>query len=151
MSTQRRSQAHRENENLDLALLANGSSGGWDVSVDETTSDPTRWFIQIESPTAYCNFEVRSPEMVHKVLDFLEGHEAPEHLHARSANNNGSLVLGKYPKTPVILIRDDEYSDRYFLVIGPDAALVRLSIAGKDLKALTEALRQAVEDLECDK
>jgi hypothetical protein len=48
----------------------------------------------------------------------------------------------------VTLVRDDEYADRYFLAIGPDTALARLSLAGTDLKDFTEALRQAVHDIE---
>jgi hypothetical protein len=151
MPTQRKPQAHGEGDNGGLGLMANGSSGGWEVAVDETTSGPDRWFVQIEGPTTYCYFEIPSPGMVCKALEFLGGHGDPENLHAGPSDKNRSLVIGKHPKTPVILVRDDEYADRYFLVIGPKAALVWLSIAGKDLKDLTEALRQAVEDIEDDR
>ena len=115
--------------------------------MDETTSGPTRWFIQIDGPTASCSFEIASAEMVSTALEFLGGRGAP----AGPSDHPGTLVIGKHPKTPVILIRDDEYTDRYFLEIGPDSARTRLTIAGSDLKDLTEALRQAAEDIEDDR
>lgn len=148
MATPKRYRVHRESENDNLGLTANGSSGPWEVAVDETTSGPRRWFAQIEGPTIYCSFEIPSPEMVAKALEFLGGDDAPEELHTGPTDQDGSLVLGKHPETPVVLIRDDEYTDRYFLVIGPDTACARLSIAGEDLKHLTEALRQTAEDIE---
>jgi hypothetical protein len=48
----------------------------------------------------------------------------------------------------VILLRDDEYTNRYFLLMGPNTSLTRLSIAGKDLKDLIKAISQAAEDIE---
>jgi hypothetical protein len=140
----------QRSDNDKLGLMANGSCGAWEVAVDETTAGPNRWFVEIEGPTAYCSFEISSPEIVCKTLEFLGGRGLSKGLPIGIANSNGSLVIGKHPKTPVILIKDDEYPDRYFLMVGPDNALARVSIAGNDLKDLTEALRQAVEDIEDD-
>ncbi len=151
MPVRRKQREQPENDNESLGLMANGSSGAWAVAVDETTKGPDRWFVQLEGPSIYFSFEIPSPDMIFKALDFLRGHSSPPEPHASSSAENGSLVLGKHRQTPVILNRDDEYRDRYFLVVEQKADLVvRFTIAGKDLKDITEALRQATEDLEED-
>src|ERR1700682_3156853 len=144
MPVQRKLPGRPENDDESLGLMANGSSGRWEVAVDETTAGPDRWFVQIEGPSAYFPFEIPSPEVISKALDFLGRRSSPKEPHARNSAGNGSLVLGGRQQTPVLLVRDDEYEDRYFLVFGQEAALaVRFTIAGKDLEDIREALRQA--------
>jgi hypothetical protein len=150
MTTQKKPGEHAESGNESQGLLACGSSGGWHVDVDETTSGPNCWFLQIESPTAYCDFEIPSAQTVREAHEFLSERGAFEIQDGGDSNKHGSLVIGKHPENPAILIRDDEFTDRYFLWIGPKTARTCLTIAGKDLIELTEALRQAVEDLEDD-
>ena len=58
-----------------LGLLANGSSGPWEFSVDETISGNERWFAQIEGPSVYISFEIPSPAIVGEAVRFL----APPH------------------------------------------------------------------------
>jgi hypothetical protein len=87
--------------------------------------------------------------MISQALNFLVERSSPQGPRARSSAENGSLALGKHRQTPVVLVHDDEYKDRYFLVIGQEAdVVVRFTIAGKDLKDIQEALREATEDLE---
>lgn len=148
MAVQRKQQRQTENDNECFGLMANGSSGGWEVAVDETTKGPERWFLQLEGPSVYFSFEIPSPEMISQALDFLEGRSPPQGPRARSSAEDGSFVLGQHRQTPVVLVRDDEYKDRYFLVIGQEAdVVVRFTIAGQDLKDITEGLRQTTEDL----
>jgi hypothetical protein len=138
-----------KNDNEGRGLMANGSSGNWEVAVDETTKGPERWFVQLEGPSVYFSFEIPSPDLIPKALDFLGGYSSSKGPHAGSSAENGSLVLGKHRQTPVVLVRDDEYEDRYFLVIEHEAdVVVRFSIAGQDLKDIQEALSQATEDIE---
>lgn len=145
----RKQRGQSENNNEAVGLMANGSSGGWEVSVDEATKGPERWFIQLEGPSAYFSFEIPSSETIATALKFLGGGSSPKGAHGRFSPENGSLVLGKYQQTSVILVRDDEYEDRYFLMIGQDTdVVVRYTIAGQDLKDIREALRQASEDIE---
>lgn len=149
MPVQRKQQGQPEIDNECLGLMANGSSGGWEVAVDESTKGPERWFVQLEGPSVSFSFEIPSPQTISQTLDFLGGRSSPKGSNARLSGENGSLILGKHQQTPVILVRDDEYKDRYFLVIGQEAdVVVRFTIAGKDLKGITEALRQTMEDLE---
>src|SRR5947209_15534860 len=109
MPIQRKQGEQAENGHESLGLLANGSSGRWEVDVDETTKGPDRWFVQVEGPSVYFSFEIFSPEVISEALDFLGEHSSPKGAQARLPAKNGSLVVGKHRRTPVILIRDDEY------------------------------------------
>jgi hypothetical protein len=125
-----------------LGLLANGSSGRWEVLVDETISGTHRWFVQIEGPSLWLYFEVPSPDLISKVIQFL----AP--LQANREETECKLDLGEAHGTPVALVRDDECKDRCFLVVGPDdSPIVRFALAGEDWHNLVQALRQVEQDL----
>src|SRR5713226_5409975 len=140
MTVPKHSRTHGEN-NATLGLLANGSSGQWDVAVDETTSGADRWFFQIEGPSICFYFEIASPDIVEEMFRFFE--ERCTKANNKSSKRNGSLLIGKDKRMPVILVRDDEYADRYFLVIGPEnRPMVRYALAGADLISLTSALHQ---------
>lgn len=149
MPVPRKQQVRSEKDGEGLGLMANGSSGEWTIAVDEATKGPDRWFVQLEGSSVYFSFEIPSPAMVSQALDFLEGRSAPEATQSDFSSANESLVFGKYRQTPVILIRDDEYKDRFFLGMGQvDDLAMRFTIAGQDLKDIKEVLRQAMEDIE---
>jgi hypothetical protein len=60
-------------------------------------------------------------------------------------------VIGNSKEEPVILVRDEEFSDRYFLVVQTKKKMVvRVTFGGADLNSLVIALRQAKEDLDAD-
>jgi hypothetical protein len=124
-------------ESLSLGLAANGSAGPWYVDVDETTAGPQRWFVQVEGPSVDLSFEIASPAAVEDALNFLQRGSDP------------SLPLGGSRQAPVNLIRDDEYPDRFFVVVGTSPEpVVRFTLTGDDLANLIEALRQARDDLQ---
>lgn len=140
-----RSTSHKES----TGLLACGSSGPWAIDIDETTSGTDRWFAQVEGPSIYLYFEIPSPEMVDHVLRFLAGIQGKRGRNPLPVARNTSLTLARDALTRVNLIQDDEFADRFFLVIEPKGgSLVRFTITGDDLKNVTEALRQAKEDIE---
>ncbi|HEY7424949.1 MAG TPA: hypothetical protein VH682_12030 [Gemmataceae bacterium] len=138
----------RGDENV--GLLANGSSGEWEVAIDEATSGVERWYAQIEGPAVSFYFEIPSLDIVGEMLRFLErGPVVAKRSPNGSDERNGSLVIGKDKKAPITLLKDDEYQDRFFLLVGPtDSPMVRFTIAGMNVLKLTEALRQVQEDLE---
>jgi hypothetical protein len=152
MANSRNPPKRRENDNENLGLMAIGSAGGWDVAIDETTSGAPRWFVQIEGPSVYLSFEVQSPSVIDKLVEFLTdstkaGKGSPE----LSAPSDGKLVIGKSKDEPVTFVKDDEFPDRYFLVVETKRKLVvRVTLAKTDLKSLVSALRQAKDDLEED-
>jgi hypothetical protein len=152
MATTKNTRATHQHAKVALGLLANGSSGPWDVAIDATTSGPDRWYAQIEGPLATFYFQVPSLGIVSEMVQFLQ----PSSRAARRPSNgvaepSGRLVIGKDKKAAVTLIRDDEYSDRFFLTIGPaENPTVRFIIAGADVGHLANALCQVDEDLQDD-
>jgi len=133
-----------------FGLLANGSSGEWEIAIDESTSGAERWYAQIDGPAVVFYFEIPSVDIVGKLLRFLTPRpEATKLSPTNSEERDGSLVLGKDKKSPITLLKDDEYPERFFLVVGPaDSPIVRFTIAGRNVRKLTDALRQVQEDLE---
>jgi hypothetical protein len=58
------------------------------------------------------------------------------------------LLIGTDTYTPVRLLRDDEFADRFFLLVGrADATIVRYTLLEDDAKCLAAALAQVREDL----
>jgi hypothetical protein len=131
-----------------LGLLANGSSGPWEISVDETISGTERWFAQIEGTSVYLYFEIHSPNILREAVEFLAPPRDRKSESSTSSQSHGRLMISKDEGVPVSLVRDDEYEDRCFIVVGPgDSPIVRLSFAGVDLEDLIEALRQVEQDI----
>jgi hypothetical protein len=125
-------------------LTAYGRSGPWEIAIDESIAGPDRWFAQIEGPSVYVYFEIPSPDLINETMQFLDCGRADVGHGPRAA----TLTLGASRSMPVNLVRDDEFSDRCFLVIeGQDGLHVRFTFAGEDLTHLIESLRQAKEDL----
>jgi hypothetical protein len=150
MAASKRIQAVSEDPDENLGLLANGSSGPWEVSIDESVSGVERSFAQIEGPSLWLYFEIPSPDIIPKMIQFLlpPGTKREEMPSRSSRRSNKLLDISKPEETPVSLVRDDEYKDRCFIVVGrSDSPIVRFSIAGEDLDNLVEALRQVEADI----
>jgi hypothetical protein len=152
MASPKAVQKRVERNDDQCGLLANGSAGPWEVSVDETTSGAERWFAQIEGPTLVLSFEIPSPAIVARAVLFLtpgQGEKGTATGSGHLAPCDGTLAIGMNGDTPIALVQDEEYRDRYFLVVGRiEGPVVRLTISGQDLLDLTAALRQAQEDLD---
>ena len=133
-----------------LGLLANGSSGSWEVSIDESVSGTERSFAQIEGPSLWLCFEIPSSDIIPKIIQFLlPPGTKREEIPSCSSRRGGKLLdISEPEETPVSPVRDDEYRDRCFTVVGrSDSPIVRFSVAGEDLDNLIEALRQVEEDI----
>ena len=129
-----------------LGLLAIGSSGQWEIAIDETTSGPARWFAQLDGPSVSFHFEIASVAVVGKLIRFLEPRPS-----ANSSKRNGLLVIGQAGNAVITLIKDDEYPNRFFLIVGPiEGPIVRFVIAEPDAAQIADALRQVEEDLGAD-
>ena len=143
-------QASSETPNENLGLLANGSSGSWEVSIDESVSGTERSFAQIEGPSLWLYFEIPSPDTIPKIIQFLlpPGTKREQMPGCSSRSGGRQLDISESEETPVSLVRDDEYKDRCFIVVGrSDSPIVRFSVAGEDLDNLIEAFRQVEEDI----
>jgi hypothetical protein len=130
-----------------VGLLANGSSRLWDVAIDETISGRDRWFMQVEGPSIYVYFQIHHPDIVGKAVDYFR--KGKQYVHSQSGTSNGELLIGGNKHTPIFLVRDDEFADRIFLVVGPRSSpVVRYTISGTAINKIVEALRQVKEDLD---
>ena len=146
MSVSRATRTRSVSQRAGLGLAAIGSSGPWEVAVDQTTAGPDRWFAQIEGPLVYLRFEMSSLEVIRRAIQFLAKAEIGSGSVASGPER--TLSLGANKSTTVDLVQDDEFGDRFFLVVAPKGGLLfRFTIGGDDLTHLVAALRQANEDL----
>lgn len=67
--------------------------------------------------------------------------------HLQGRREVAELRIGVFLGAPVVLIQDDEFSDRYFLRTFKDGHLLEFVLAADTLKQFTEAVTQAIEDL----
>src|SRR6185437_15649552 len=96
-----------------FCLVANGSSGAWQVSIDESVRGAEKWYVDIEGPSVYLSFQLVDRGVIDKMIAFLD---TPSRK-GQSDKPSKELIIGKYGQAPVSLLEDDEYADRCFLVI----------------------------------
>jgi hypothetical protein len=121
-----------------LALLANGSSGRWSVTLDESTEGSEGWFLQIEGPSLLLSCEVADPDVLDNLATVLEGPTAKP----------DAFVIGRVDRIPLRLQFDGEHEPTILFTVGPPSRpLIRYSIHGADIQALADATRQAALDL----
>ena len=126
-------------ESPTLALLANGSSGRWTVTLDESTEGTEEWFLQIEGPSLNLCCEVDDPEILRELASVLNA----------AAKKPNVFVLGRVNRIPLRLQWDIEHEDTLFFTVGPAARpLIRCSIHSQAIRDLAEATRQAARDLD---
>jgi hypothetical protein len=131
---------------LDRGVLALGTSGQWEIEIDETTSGKDRWFVQLEGPSIYFYFEIPSLRILDDVIAYLGNKTARD---KSKLDKNGRLLIGGDKRTPVFLARDDEYADRVFLVVGSNPNhMLHYTISGTDIEEIAAAFRQAKEDID---
>ncbi len=142
--------AARKTKTVPFGLLSNGSSGPWEVAIDEATVGAARWWMQVEGPAVSLYFEISTPKIVHAIIDLLDPNSRLAEIGANGSHRN-TLKIGKDKKTPVSIINDDEYDDRTYVIIGPsDSPIVRVNLCGDEKKHFVEALRQAAEEIDVE-
>jgi hypothetical protein len=132
-----------------MGLAASGSSGRWDVTVDESP-DGSNWWAEIEGPQVYLTFALSDVGVVAAASDFL--HRKLEAVAASSSKKwsaaEDALTLGQFGAAPVSLLWDDEGVARCFLVVIPaEGSALRLSLGDEDIRSLGNAFRQAANEL----
>ena len=135
-----------------IGLVANGSSGPWDIAIDEAIAQATRWFAQVEGPGVYLYFEIPSLKIVDRIIKFIKRQvDANKRLPSGPVAGNGSLRLGYFGRTPVALLWDEEDKNRCFFTIGTAIKpTLRITLSAGDLDDLVKALGQVRDDLEAE-
>lgn len=126
-------------------LLAFGSSGDWELAVDELRGERPGWCLQIDSSVVSLRCRITTLTAfaaLKRLLDSPRSHKE---------NQNTAVQVGVYNDQPVVVQLDDEFADRCFIVAGDSAdARLEVTLAGANYVALREACSQVVEDLELD-
>jgi hypothetical protein len=126
-----------------FGLVANGAAGAWHVDVDETLSGKHKWFLQIEGPAVYLNFQIEGPDAVDRLLTFIE-----LRLAESSSAAPGELRVGQFGQTPVVFIWDPEGAGRgVVLIAGRGGSKMRVEMPHDDVDHFATALRQVRADL----
>lgn len=120
-----------------LSLLANGSSGRWSVTLDETAEGAEAWFLQIEGPSLNVFCEVDDPSILRELARAL-----------RSPTRK-QLVLGKVNRVPLRLQWDVQDDHMICFIAGTASRpLMRYSIQEPSIGQLAAAAEQAADDLD---
>jgi len=136
----------KEKEGI-TGLVCFGSSGNWDVAIDESLSAPLRYYAQIEGPFAYLYFEIATVDFLKQALDFFAG--GSQMTQAKHLADNAILKIAKSGDIQLSFRRDDEFNDRYFFVLeGKSGLHMRLTVTDDDLAQIAQAFRSALVDLE---
>lgn len=132
----------------ELALVANGSSSEWDVSLSEFLGHEG-WALELDGPQTYLLFRIQDLEVLRTSLRLLQsGSQMKWTSKGPHGATKRDVHLGWFGKAPVTLVWDNEDFARCFLIVGAKArSTLRLSLESKDIQMLTEALQQVVKGL----
>lgn len=123
--------------NKQWGLLACGSSGHWQIDVDESL-DGDELSMQLNGPNAYLMFTIPNLDVIRKLLAYLQA----------TVREAEGLPLGNFGAAIVSIIRDDEFATRWFLrVDGDGGALLHVTLDDADVRMMTDALEQVMEQL----
>jgi hypothetical protein len=125
-------------KNYGLAGL--GCTNRFDVEIDEALDEPGDTLMSIHARSWSFQFGLAAREEVARMLSFLREH-AGRLMFAE-------LGVGSFHGAPVSLVKDDEFGDRFYLKAFGSGHLLSFVIAGDDLAEFTDAVAQAVEDLQ---
>jgi hypothetical protein len=131
-------------------LVATGSSGPWRIDVDESGGERDEFFAQIEGPFIYLYFAIPSLQTVRTMRQYLQLRRASTNPVAVAGvpKETEPLRIGTFGQAAVNLVWDDEFVDRCFLKVGVRGpTTLHLTLWGEEIRHLSEALRQAEEDL----
>jgi hypothetical protein len=128
-------------------LLAAGSSGRWDITVNEAL-DREEWCLEIDGPQTYLAIRLQDLKHVGAALHFLESGPHAQRASGCDTGKGRAVSLGRFGSATVSLRWDDEDFPRVFLAIGPEGGCTPLwGLEEEDIRMFVEALRQVVVDL----
>jgi hypothetical protein len=116
-----------------------GSAGCFDVEIDEAHDDPNEVQMSVTARSWSFRFRLSARADVSRMLSFLR-------------ERTGSLVfseliVGSFHGASVLLVKDREFADRFWLRAHGDGQMAEFVLAADDLAQFTDAIAQAVQDL----
>lgn len=120
--------------------IAVGSKNRFDVEVDEAFDDPDDVQMTLTAPGWSFRFNLIDHSGVRKLRSFLQEHVGRLVF--------SELVVGSLHGTPVLIIKDDECADRFWIRAYGAGQLVEFTLTAEHhLNDLTDAVSQAAECL----
>ncbi len=129
-------------------LVAFGSAGGWDVSIDESLGEVSLWSVQVEGRELYVEFQLTSLAVIDETIEFLQKGLARVRQ-STSLAGEAEKRLGKWGAAPVSLLWDSEEQIRCVLLIGPHRnCALRYVLHETEVTSILDALKQAAAELQ---
>jgi hypothetical protein len=119
-------------------LLALGRSGQIEIDVDQTCVGKEMFTLEISSRSWSLRCQIRQPEVIRVMASFL------------AEGKRDTMTIGTLGGMPVLLRRDREFADRFFIVVasGGHGDRLQFTVAGdSEVSDLSTALLQAAADL----
>ena len=122
-----------------IGLAAFGSCDGVDVSVDEEVlSTQSRWLLSVQNRNWSLSFEMLNRNSFDQLLNFLRANVGKTAF--------AELLIGTALGSPVLIIKDGEYPDRFFLKAFGDGFFFEITLTGVETNSFVIAVEQAAED-----
>jgi hypothetical protein len=125
-------------DDVSWGLAGVGRAGLLSVELDEAVSGRERWQISLDSPSWHVRFEAASPQALARMHGFLEQHGGQRCF--------AEDVVASIGGGRVLIVKDDELPDRFFLKLFGEQQFVMLTLHAEEVRDLTEALKQAMND-----
>ena len=129
-----------ESTNTGWGCAAVGRCGDASIDLDEAISVPDRWELTIELSRFYLRFAVPGPSVVTQLRKFLDRYV--------NQTTSGELSLGTLGSANVVIVKDDECLDRFWLRVLADDGAVDQTLLGDVVSDLIGAVQQAEADLD---
>lgn len=131
-------------DQMEWGIFSIGVAGRFHIELNEGNSPAglTVWWVSFEfHPHHQLWFEVENPQIFVEALRFFEDTYQKE--------AQGYIELGQCFGSPLVIEKDDEFNDRYFMIIKgtDDMSYWQICLAGGEANDFICALRQVVEDL----
>jgi len=130
----------------EYGLLASGTAGSWEVSIDESLRGEEAWLAEIDGPAVSFVFQLKSLSAVSEAIGFLAA-GLDKQADSPKCPSASELTLGSFGDGPVQLVRDNEDFVRCFLVVESGNACLRAALLEDDIRMLCQALRQVSDGL----
>ncbi len=124
----------------EYGAAAVGKTSRFDVVIDEALDDASDIQISISTRSWSFRFALSAREDVARMLSFQREYTGRLVF--------SELAVGSFQGAPVRLIKDNEFADRFWLRAYGDGSMVEFVLAAEDLAEFTDAVAQAVQDLQ---
>lgn len=121
------------------AAAAVGKSRNFAVELDEALDDPDEMRLQLRTRAWFLELELASRDTVNRMLAFFKEYSGLA-AHAE-------ITIGFLHNVPLKLVKDDEFTDRFWLRTHADHQMVEFTVTSNELPGLTDALAQAAREL----